>query len=197
MAVHYVYSFHIPKLCFKLRALNKWSYMNCYLSISFGIWIIILFGIWLSILFYTIVYCADSRGLQWLSSQARHGLPGKRRPRRYNSLHTMRVSTHWNSPCPHCSHAPMCQPEHPILPQLKSKVPSLSGSRRPLQYLSRVLLALVTLPSASTLLSFYPTSTLHPGEKEWQSPLLMLKDSHQGTLSSSSPSPCGMMESLR
>ena len=166
MAVHYVYSFHIPKLCFKLRALNKWSYMNRYLSISFGIWIIILFGIWLSILFYTIVYCADSRGLQWLSSQARHGLPGKRRPRRYNSLRTMRVSTHRNSPgstllsCPHvsawASHSPPAQIQSAITVRITetSSVPLTGAAGR------------VTLPSASTLLSFYPTSTLHPGEKE-------------------------------
>jgi len=142
MAVHYVYSIHIPKLCFKLRALNKWSYMNHYLSISFGIWIIILFGIWLSILFYTIVYCADSRGLQWLSSQARHGLPGKRRPRRYNSLRTMRVSTHRNSPgstllsCPHvsawASHSPPAQIQSAITVRITetSSVP-LTGAAGP------------------------------------------------------------------
>lgn len=49
----------------------------------YRIWIIILLGIWMNILFYTIVYCADSRELQWLSSQARHGLPEKQRPWRY------------------------------------------------------------------------------------------------------------------
>lgn len=37
----------------------------------------------MNILFYTIVYCADCRELQWLSSQAWHGLPEKQRPWRY------------------------------------------------------------------------------------------------------------------
>ena len=49
----------------------------------------------------------------------------------------------------------------------------------------------VTLSSPSFFLSFYPPPLSTQQEEEWRSPLFMLKDSHQGTLSSSSPSSCG------
>ena len=125
--------------------------------------------------------CSDSaprHGTDFLESSAPEGA---------SSLCTMPVSTLPVSTLLSC---PVCLPEHPILLQLKSKVPALSWSETSSAPLPGAA-GRGTLPSPSALLSFYPTSTLHPEEEERRSPLFMLKDSHQGTLSSSSPSPCG------
>lgn len=69
----------------------------------------------------------------------------------------------------------------PFCSKLKSQVPSLSWSETSSAPLPGAA-GRGTLPSPSTLLSFYSKLHLHPEEEE-QAPLFMLKDSHQGTLS--------------
>lgn len=152
----------------------------------YRIWIIILLGIWI---FYftqlcivqTAENCSDSaprHGTAFLKSSAPEGTSPNA------CEHTLEPPVSTLLSCSHVSAWVSHSPPTQIWSATTVMVPETSSA--PLAGAA----GRVTLTSPHFVLSFYPPPLSTPQEEEWWPPLFMPKDSHQGTLSSSSPSPC-------